>query len=228
MTPTLSVIIPVLNESELINSLLSHLSGMQSPAPVEVIVVDGDPAGSTLEVISRTGVVTLTSPPGRGLQMNAGARRASGDYLLFLHADTRLAANGPVEMCRVLAHRQVGAGAFSLAIDSPKRIFRLIERTVTVRSRLTHIPYGDQALFIKRDLFIDSGGFRDLPLMEDVDLMRRVKRSGAAIVILPQKARTSPRRWLAEGILYCTLRNWVLITLYLAGASPHRLARYYR
>jgi GT2 family glycosyltransferase len=99
---------------------------------------------------------------------------------------------------------------------------------VSLRSRLTRIPYGDQTIFIKKTVYQELGGFRDIPLMEDVDLMRRLKRAGGRIVILPQKAVTSPRRWQKEGIVYCTLRNWFLIVLYLFGVPPQRLARFYR
>ncbi len=228
MGSKLSIVIPVLNESALIEPLLAHLSSLKSPEPVEMIVVDGDPGGGTVRAITRPGVQTLIAPRGRGVQLNAGARAASGDALLFLHADTRLPADALPKIMHTLAHREQVAGAFSLAIASNRRAFRLIERAVGVRSRITRIPYGDQALFLRRDLFFRAGGFRDLPLMEDVDLVRRVKKSGARIVILPDSVRTSPRRWLAEGILYCTLRNWLLMALYLAGVSPDRLLKYYR
>ena len=120
------------------------------------------------------------------------------------------------------------AGAFDLAIDSDKPAFRLIEKAASLRSRMTRIPYGDQVIFIRKGEFRELGGFRDIPIMEDVDIMRRIKKRKGRICIIGKAVRTSPRRWEKEGIVYTTLRNWLLITLYLFGVRPEKLVRFYR
>jgi rSAM/selenodomain-associated transferase 2 len=224
----LSIIIPVLNEAYIINATLAHLQNTASDIAIEIIIVDGDPGGSTLAAVTSDGPRKIKAPKGRGIQMNRGARMASGDILLFLHADSVLGKDALLKIVDTCNRKDVSGGAFSLGIDSGKRVFRLIEKAVSIRSRLTKIPYGDQAIFIKKRIYDRLKGFRDIPLMEDVDLMRRLKRAGGRIEILPDKVWTSPRRWEKEGVLYCTLRNWLLITLYLWGASPERLAKFYR
>jgi hypothetical protein len=118
-------------------------------------------------------------------------------------------------------------GAFDLEIKSKKRIFRLIERAASIRSRLTRIPYGDQAIFLKKSFFDQIGGFKDIPIMEDVELMQRVKKAGQKIKFIPRKVWTAARRWEKEGIVYCTLRNWILISLYMFGVSPEKLNKFY-
>ena len=228
MNPALSVVIPVLNEGLIVNRAIARLRHLALDPPPEIIVSDGDPNKSTLRAIRHAGIKTVTAPKGRGSQMNAGARAASGDALVFLHADVRLPTGAYANIAAALKRPGVAAGAFSLGIDAPQKGFRLIEKAVSIRGRLTHIPYGDQAIFIHRKLFSQLGGFSDIPLMEDVDLMRRVKRNGGRIVILADRVQTSARRWQQEGIVYATFRNWALITLYLLGVSPGRLSRFYR
>lgn len=223
----LSIIIPVLHEGRTINRTIARLRRLNTASPPEIIISDGDPARSTLRSLARTDVETVTAPRGRGVQMNAGARTARGEVLLFLHADVRLPAGAPAKIAAVLKRPGVAAGAFSLGIDAPQQRFRLIEKAVSIRGRLTRIPYGDQAVFMYRSLFFQLGGFREIPLMEDVDLMRRVKKAGGRIVILPDRVQASARRWQQEGIVYTTLRNGTLLTLYLLGVSPGRLARFY-
>ena len=204
-----------------------HLQNMESDFRLEVIIVDGDPEGSTITAVAAA-VKKIRASRGRGCQMHQGARLASGEILLFLHADVILGREALLQMFRVCRRKDLAGGAFSLSIDSGKPIFRLIEKAVSIRSRLTKIPYGDQAIFIKKTIYDKMGGFRDIPLMEDVDLMRRLKKAGGKIVILSGMALTSPRRWEKEGVLYCTLRNWLLITLYLLGVAPARLIKFYR
>lgn len=160
--------------------------------------------------------------------MNAGAARASGEVLLFLHADTQLPRKAFFVISNAMADARIAGGAFDLAIDSPRPIFRVMERTASRRSRLTRIPYGDQAIFLRRSVFAALGGYREIPLMEDVDLMVRLRRAGQRIHILPDRVRTSPRRWERDGVLFGTLRNWTLVTLYALGVSPDRLVRFYR
>ena len=118
-------------------------------------------------------------------------------------------------------------GAFDLKIGSDRFIFKIIGNLASLRSRLTRIPYGDQAIFIRRDYFRTIGGYKDVPLMEDVELMQRIKRQGDKIFILKEKVITSPRRWEREGVLYCTLRNWIITILYFIGVSPDRLVKFY-
>jgi GT2 family glycosyltransferase len=120
------------------------------------------------------------------------------------------------------------AGAFDLGIRTERKIFRITERYVALRSRLTRVPFGDQAIFIRRDYFEHIGGYSNIPIMEDVDLMRRIRKKGDRICIIPEKVMTSARRWEKEGVLCATLRNWMLQSSYALGVPPERLAKYYR
>jgi rSAM/selenodomain-associated transferase 2 len=223
-----SLIIPVYREAEIINSTVDRLMCLQKFADAEIIVADGDPQGCTLKQISNTSVKKILCPKGRARQMNFGVAKSSGDILIFLHADTRLPENALKKIATILEDKAIVGGAFDLGIDSERFAFRIIEKMASWRSRLTRIPYGDQGIFIRRDYFRALGGFQDIPLMEDVELMQRVKRNQGKIFILKEKVKTSSRRWESEGIIYCTLRNWLLITLYLSGVKPEKLVRFYR
>jgi rSAM/selenodomain-associated transferase 2 len=224
----ISVIVPVFHEEEAINRAVDALYGLIFDGRLEIIVVDGDPEKQTLNVIRDQRVIKANSAKGRGKQMNKGALLASGDVLLFLHADTQLPPDGLTRIWSVMRDGICVGGGFDLGLQSDKFCFRLIEKAASIRSRITRIPYGDQALFLRKDFFLNFGGFSDMPLMEDVDLMRRVRRSKGKIQIIGEKVKTSARRWEKEGVLYCTLRNWTLIVLYLFGVSPQKLARFYR
>ena len=226
MPPRISVIVPVLAEGARIGALVDHLRVVGYGTALEIVVVDGDPAGSTLAALDRTGIVTLTAPRGRASQQNAGAAAASGDILVFLHADTRLPAGALTAITRGLAGRP-RAGAFSLSIRSRSPWLRLVAAGANLRSRLFGLPYGDQAFFFRRDLFDALGGFPDLPIMEDVALMRALARAGERPVILPERVSTSARRWQAEGLLRTTARNLALLLGYLCGISAQRLAKCY-
>jgi len=223
-----SIILPVLNEAPAINATITHLRALTADDSVEIIVVDGDPAGSTVRELRDPEVVTAATPPGRSIQMNRGAGLASGEVLLFLHADTRLPQDAFVLVKAALQDLRVQAGAFELGIDSPRPLFRITERYVSIRTRLTSIPFGDQAIFIRRSYFESLGGFREIPIMEDVDLMKRIRARGDRICILPAKVRTSDRRWRQEGILYCTVRNWTLQLGFALGVKPEKLKKWYR
>ena len=227
MAVRFSIIVPVLNEAYTINGALAHLENRTRGKDCEVLVVDGHPRATTLGVIDAPWVIRLASPPGRGGQLARGAARARGDILLFLHADTQLPEGALAAIDRAMAGKGVVGGAFDLAIDAPGPAYRIIEAMANRRSRLTRIPYGDQAIFLDRVFYERIGGFQNLPLMEDVELMRRVKRAGGAIRILTQPVVTSARRWQSEGVVYGTGRNWTLAALYLLGVSPWRLARFY-
>ena len=159
--------------------------------------------------------------------MNKGALLASGDIVLFLHADTEIPPDGLERICSAMRCKQYVGGSFDLGIRSRKLRFRLIERVASLRSRMTRVPYGDQAIFLRREYFLRIGGFLELPILEDVELMRRIRRLDGNICILEERVRTSARRWEHEGALYCTVRNWTLVGLYLLGVSPDRLARFY-
>ncbi len=224
----ISVIIPVFHEEEVVNQAVRALRKLDRHDQLEIIVVDGDPEEQTLRALEDARVVHVRSDKGRGKQMNAGARLAGGDVLLFLHADTELPPDALPRIQSVMSDAGCMGGSFDLGIRSDRTCFRLIECAANVRSRITRVPYGDQAIFLRRDFFLDLGGFHELPLMEDVDLMRRVRRSGARIEIIDEKVKTSPRRWEKEGVLYCTLRNWTLTLLYLLGTSPERLVTFYK
>ena len=224
---TVSIVIPVFHEEEVINEAVDALHRLTFEGRLEIIVVDGDPGEQTLVAIDDSRVIKARSEKGRGKQMNAGAMLARGEVLLFLHADTELPPDGLTQVCTVMRDRNCVGGSFDLGIGSDRFCFRLIERAASLRSRITRMPYGDQGIFLRRESFFDLGGFRELPLMEDVDLMRRVRQSGKKIHIIARKVKTSARRWEKEGVVYCTFRNWTLILLYLLGVSPQRLGRFY-
>jgi len=226
--PAVSLIIPVLNEAENINKLLQHVRELDADGSAEFIVVDGDPEGSTIKEVKDEVARTAVSEKGRARQMNRGAALATGEILLFLHADTFLPSNAFALIQAAMNNQGFVGGAFELGFDTPRRIFRITETYVFLRTRLTRVPFGDQAIFIRRDFFEKIGGYRELPVMEDVDMMKRIRKRGDRIRIIPAKVLTSARRWEREGIMYCMLRNWMLQLQYALGVSPERLARWYK
>lgn len=228
MKNRISIIIPVWNEASTINQTINNIFTLPFKGKFEVIVVDGSPHGETINAIQRKDVRKVIAEKGRSKQINRGALHADGEILLFLHADTMLPDDALQGISSVMAKGDFVGGAFDLGIQSNRPIFRVIETAASLRSRITRIPYGDQGIFIRKDYFHKLGGFKEVPLMEDVEFMRRIKRAGYKICILPSRVKTSPRRWEKEGILYCTMRNWILITLYLSGISPERLAKLYK
>jgi rSAM/selenodomain-associated transferase 2 len=223
-----SIIIPVLDEAECINPLIRHLRKHSAENCYEIIIVDGDPQGGTINVIQDKNVICMTSDKGRAVQMNAGAKAARGKVLLFLHADTRLPQNALTKIENILKSEKYVAGAFDLKIDSDKLLLKYIAAKASIRSRINRIPYGDQATFIRKSYFEKIGGFAEIPLMEDIDLMRRIKKRGDKIHIFRDHVVTSSRRWKKEGVFYTTLRNRVLTILYFLGVSPEKLAKYYK
>jgi len=222
-----SIIIPALHEADKINSLVEHLEGLRSIQDAELIVVDGDPNGDTIQVIRSKTVRKMIAPKGRARQMNAGALAADGEILIFLHADTELPANALRMINSAMAQGRYVGGAFELGIDSHRIEFKILARWASLRCRLTGIPYGDQAIFIKSAYFNTLGGYKDIPLMEDVELMRRIRRRGDKICIVTEQVRTSPRRWEQEGFVYVNARNAFLFFSYILGVSPERLASFY-
>lgn len=210
-----------MNEAERLDSAVASATGA-----FEVIVADGGSADSTIEAAERCGARVVSALPGRGGQMDAAAAVARGDVLLFLHADTVLPNGWKNAVERVLSDPGVVAGGFTLSIDSRKGWFRLVERAVRWRYRALGLIYGDQAAFVRKDVFMRSGGFKGLPLMEDVDCVRRLWRSGR-VVLLDERAVTSARRWERKGALRATLKNWAFLSMYYAGVAPERLYGWY-
>jgi rSAM/selenodomain-associated transferase 2 len=223
----ISVIIPVLHEREKINEILDSIKSIAADVPYEMIVVDGDTSGDTIAHISDSSVITLTTPRGRALQMNAGAAKACGDILLFLHADTLLPQKAFPKIITALSNSSFIGGAFDLKIQNHRWIFRIIGRAASWKHRLTRVPYGDQAIFMLRRYFENIGGYAGIPLMEDVELMRRVKRQGGRIIVLPDAVTTSSRKWETDGVFYTIIRNWIIQVLYLFGMSARRLIKHY-
>ncbi|WP_036261750.1 TIGR04283 family arsenosugar biosynthesis glycosyltransferase [Methylocapsa aurea] len=219
---SLSVIIPTLNAAGSLPGTLARLDGVD-----EVIVVDGGSADGTVELASRLGARAMAAPRGRGRQLMAGAEAALGDWLLLLHADTRLDPGwrAAVETFRVDPANRSKAAVFLFALDDPSTEARRLERLVAWRVRWMGLPYGDQGLLISRDFYRSLGGFRPLPLMEDVDLVRRIGRR--RLVILPVAARTSAARWRRDGWIRRSLRNLVCLALYFLGAPPRLIQRLY-
>jgi rSAM/selenodomain-associated transferase 2/rSAM/selenodomain-associated transferase 1 len=222
--PRLSVIIPAFHEAELIASVLAAVSGIPE---AEVIVVDGGSTDGTPELAAAYGAKVFSTNRDRAKQMNLGALKARGKVLLFLHADTHLPQGFEKHVLASISEPGAVGGAFELRIDACARGLRFIERMANWRSRRLQLPYGDQALFVKADVFRELGGFPDLPIMEDYELVRRLKRTGR-IVILPIAAATSARRWLRLGVWRTTLVNQLIILGYHLGVSPQLLSRFYR
>ncbi len=219
-----SVIIPALNEECHIAATMRAVS--QSPCH-EVIVVDGTSTDATEQRAKEAGATVLTSKPGRARQLNAGAARAEGASLLFLHADTLLPPGWTEALVRTLRMPRVAAGAFRFRIAGNFRGKSFIEWTTGIRSCWLQRPYGDQGLFLTRALFEEMGGFADLPIMEDYEFTGRLGRRGR-IVTVREPALTSPRRWQTLGVLRTTLRNQWMLAGYHLGVTPQKLAARYR
>lgn len=217
----ISVIIPVLNEAENIAATIA------STKNVEVIVVDGGSQDSTVQIAKELGVKALVfNTANRAQQMNAGAQIATGEILLFLHADTRLPVEFDTMIYRAIASNVV-AGAFALRIDSALWRLRLVEMGINMRSRIFALPYGDQAIFLNAQLFHELGGFANLPIMEDFELICRLRRKGR-IAIISTPVITSKRRWQKLGIIQTIFINQVAIIAYLINISPEKIAAWYR
>ena len=215
----ISVVIPALDEEDRVAYAVRSARD-----EAEVIVVDGGSADGTRAAAEAAGATVIASPRGRGVQLATGARAARGEWLVFLHADTRL-EGGWAPALRSLPPEVVG-GAFRFALDPPRRAHRWLEAGVALRCRLFRLPYGDQGLFARREAYFAIGGFRPLPLMEDVDLARRLVRAGR-LAFPVVRAFTSARRFERRGLLATSLRNLSLLCLYFAGRAPDRLARLY-
>lgn len=226
--PSLAIIVPVLDEAALLGACLDALL---TQAFDELIVVDGGSRDASLAIANQRAAAAprlraISAPAGRARQMNAGARAARAGILLFLHVDTRLPPRAPA-----LIQAAIGAGArwgrFDVRLDTRHPLGDIVARAMNLRAALTGIATGDHAIFVRREVFESIGGFADIPLMEDIDLTRRLRRHGR-----PARIRTavvtSARRWECDGFLRTVLMMWYLRLLYWLGVAPHRLARRYR
>jgi rSAM/selenodomain-associated transferase 2 len=226
----LTIVVPTLNEAE---SLERHLAAALAAAD-EVVVSDGGSTDGTPEIARRLGVRVVCGPPGRGGQLTRGAEAAGigdDDILLFLHADTFLPSEAGRAVREAVAAGAVG-GAFRVRFDVDRPLLRLGARLINLRTRLTGLPLGDQAQFVRRDVFQRLEGFRDWPILEDLDFAVRLKREGRTVLIgdrVGDRVTTAARRFLELGIARTVATNWLIWLLFVLGVSPHRLVRlYYR
>lgn len=218
-----SVVIPTLNEESRIGA--SVASAFAAGAS-EVIVSDGGSSDATLDHARNAGARTITSERVRARQLDTGARAATGETLLFLHADTLLPA-GACEAAEEALNRGALFGGFRISFVEKGLRLAWTAWAINARTRFTRSPWGDQAQFIRRDTFLRVGGYGTAPIMEDYDLARRMKRAGD-IAILPLAVRTSGRRFLRKGLVRTSLINWLIVSAWHLGVSPERLARWYR
>lgn len=219
-----SVVVPVLNEAGILGETLRRA---RQPGVREIMVVDGGSSDRTVEIAGGLADVVLHSERGRALQMNAGARRATGEILLFLHADTLVPPGFAAEVIAACGRPEVIGGRFDVELQPSSPLLWITGELINRRSRLTGGATGDQAIFIRRDVFEALGGYAEIPLMEDLDLSRRMKRAGS-VACLRSRVTTSSRRWRQGGTVRTILLMWMLRGLYYAGVSPARLHRMYR
>jgi rSAM/selenodomain-associated transferase 2 len=219
---TLSIVIPTLNAAALLPAALACVAGAG-----ETIVVDGGSTDHSAELARQAGARVIEAPRGRGEQMRAGAEEARGDFLLFLHADTLLAPQWRACAENFMRDPANGgkAAVFRFTLDDDSRAARRLERLVAWRGRVFGLPYGDQALLISRAFYESLGGFRPMPLMEDVDFIRRIGRRN--IVVLEAEARTSAARWRHGGFFARSARNLLCLGLYFLGVPPEKIRKIY-
>jgi rSAM/selenodomain-associated transferase 2 len=216
---------PVLNEAA---SLGSSLSNLDITGTEELIVVDGGSSDETVSIARQFTDRVYEAQTGRARVMNFGAGKASGDILLFLHADCALPDNGFNMIRSTLRDNNVSAGGFYLGIDHPSFRFRIIELGANLRSRVSSLIYGDQGMFLRKEVFDSIGGFADMPLMEDIEICQRLNKRGKTVLLRPS-IKASPRRWLQEGVMYATLRDWSLAFSYtFLKVPPEKLIKHYK
>jgi rSAM/selenodomain-associated transferase 2 len=221
--PEVAIVVPVLNEARALPVLADELRRVA--ARCEVIVVDGGSSDGTRAALDQLGVRVAEAPRGRATQMNAGARATSAPILLFLHADTRLPGDACDAVTRAVARGAIG-GCFRVRIDSPDPRLRVASRIINLRSRLVPSASGDQAIFVRRDVFERIGGFREIALCEDLDLVGRLARQGR-FVLVDGEVVTSARRWHAHGVARTIALMWALRLAYHLGVDPTTLGRWY-
>ena len=229
-TPWLSIIIPALNEEERLGKTLENIEGVFAGEGIEIVVVDGGSRDQTIKIAGEfPGVKVLSSQPGRGPQMNRGAESASGQVLLFLHADTLLPPGAGRRIQAALSSPEAVGGCFTVETVTPpgrSLLFGLLLKTADWRSRFTRHPYGDQAIFVRTEIFKRLGGFKDYPIMEDLDFSRRLSRAGR-IVRVDAPVKVSARRW-ERNIIRNFLKLKTLPLLFRMGVHPKKLAHFYR
>jgi rSAM/selenodomain-associated transferase 2 len=223
MEYAVSVIIPVLNEELALSATLESVLRLK---PQEIIVIDGGSVDQTREVAASLGVRVISSERGRALQMNRGARLARGEVLLFLHADTRLPETALDDVRAAMKDQAMAGGRFDIRLDGAGWMLNVVGYMISLRSRLSRVATGDQAIFVRREIFHKLGGYPEIPLMEDVALSRALKRAGK-VACLKSRVVTSARRWQMEGVWRTIFKMWLLKSLYLLGVSPFRLKRFY-
>lgn len=226
MRPYLSIVIPALNEAAGIQSALQHLQPLRQRGH-EIILVDGGSTDQTPALAVTLADRILVTQSGRALQMNSGAATASGSVLLFLHADTHLPEHCDGLIANALGQDEEGWGRFDVQLSSRRLIFRIISFCINLRSRITGIATGDQAIFVSRGMFDRTGGYPQIALMEDIALSRKLRKYSRPRC-LPARVITSSRRWERHGIFRTILKMWRLRLQYFLGADPDQLAKDYR
>ncbi|HEY2664442.1 MAG TPA: TIGR04283 family arsenosugar biosynthesis glycosyltransferase [Candidatus Binataceae bacterium] len=220
----LSIVVPVLNEQEVLSATLAAI---QEGAPdAEVIVVDGGSSDASVRIAEQFTDQVLAAPRGRAQQQNLGAARSSGEALVFVHSDTIVPPTFSDDIAAALTDPWVCGGRFDIRFDDPRAISRLIGRAISLRSRLTRSATGDQAIFVRRATFARLGGFPEIPICEDLALMRLLKRAGR-VACLRSTVTSSARRWQHGGFARTIVLLWTIKSLYLCGVAPERLARWY-
>jgi rSAM/selenodomain-associated transferase 2 len=220
----LSIIVPTLNEESAVGRTLAAL---RTGAPgAEIIVVDGGSRDASVARARALADLVLAAPRGRARQMNAGARAAHGDLLAFVHADTLVPPTFARDIANALSDPMVVGGRFDVELDDPAFVYRLIGALISVRSRLTRTATGDQALFVRRQVFERLGGYREIEICEDLDFARRLTRAGR-VACVRSRVLTSARRWQKHGIVRTVLTMWAIRIAFLCGVPPARLKRHY-
>ena len=225
----ISIVIPALNEEAALGRTVAQVRKTSGLIPTEIIVVDGKSADRTLAVARETADLALeTAQPGRAAQMHQGALAASGELLLFLHADTMLPDLWQEALRRAWSgDPKPGATAFRLGFDRGGWWYRFVAKTAHLRMLCTGVPHGDQAIAVRRESYFRVGGFPPVPLMEEYVLMEKLRSCGR-VEVLPERVLTSTRRYDKDGPLWASMRNNLLIALFYLGVAPHRLAKLYR
>tara|TARA_B100000686_G_C16800522_1_gene985633 strand:+ start:2500 stop:3183 length:684 start_codon:yes stop_codon:yes gene_type:complete len=223
MNPEISVVIPAYNESLVLKNTLRKV---REHRPHEIIVVDGGSTDRTTSIAEAEGVRVIRSKKGKYAQMNIGAQKATGNILWFLHADSAVGPAGYRSMEDSMAQNGRVGGAFALKIDSQKRSLLFISWVANWRSRILGLAYGDQGIFVRSDIFRKMGGYAKLPICEDLDFFRRMKKEGE-VKLLEEEALVSSRRWAEEGTLYTTFRNTLIAGFFLIGIPPRWFSRWY-
>jgi rSAM/selenodomain-associated transferase 2 len=221
---TLSVIVPMLNEAL---TIASTLDAVRRGAPgAEIVVVDGDSIDASVATAQPLSDILLSGPRGRARQMNTGARASHGDALVFVHADTIVPSTFAADIATALSDSAIVGGRFDVELDASALPYRIIGAMISLRSRISRTGTGDQAIFVRRDVFDRLGGFPELELCEDLEFSRRLKRAGR-VACLRARVTTSARRWSRDGVARTVLRMWLIRAMYLLGVPPARLKRMY-